>query len=117
MFYIRVGFWAILAIVLLTVAVANRGPVTFNLLPAELGELIGFNWAMTVPLYLVIFVAIVAGLAIGYMAEWLREYRYRSTASREHRELERLKKEVRTLKVDEAKGDDVLAILDEPRRT
>ncbi|MEL7027551.1 MAG: LapA family protein [Pseudomonadota bacterium] len=117
MFYIRVGFWAALAIVLLTIALANRGPVTFNLLPTELGGLIGFNWAMTVPLYLVILVAIVGGLAIGYMAEWLREYRYRSTASREHRELERLKKEVSTLKVDETKGDDVLALIDGPSRT
>ncbi|MEL7106854.1 MAG: LapA family protein [Pseudomonadota bacterium] len=117
MFYIRVGFWAALAIVLLTIALANRGPVTFTLLPAELGGLIGFNWSMTVPLYLVILVAIVGGLAIGYMAEWLREYRYRSTASREHRELERLKKEVSTLKVDETKGDDVLALIDGPSRT
>ncbi|MEO1239354.1 MAG: LapA family protein [Pseudomonadota bacterium] len=117
MFYIRVGFWAALAIVLMTVALANRGPVTFNLLPSDLGGLMGFNWSITVPLYLVIFVAIVAGLAIGYMAEWLREYRYRSTASREHRELERLKREVKDLKVDESKGDDVLALLDAPRRT
>ncbi len=117
MFYIRVAFWGALAIVLLTVALANRGPVTFNLLPPDLGGLMGYNWAITVPLYMIVFVAIIAGIAIGYAAEWLREYRYRSTASREHRELERLQREVRDLKVDEGKGDDVLAILDDASRT
>lgn len=117
MFYIRVGFWAVLAIALLTVAIANRGPVTFNLLPTELGGLMGIAWSITLPLYLIIFLAIVAGIAIGYAAEWLREYRQRSVASREHRELTRLQREVRDLKVDEAKGDDVLALLDDASRT
>ncbi|MEL7027365.1 MAG: LapA family protein [Pseudomonadota bacterium] len=117
MFYIRVLFWGALAVVLLTVALANRGPVTFSLLPAEMGGLLGFSWSATVPLYLIIFLAIVAGIAIGYAAEWLREYRYRSTASKEHRELQRLQREVRDLKVDEAKGDDVLALLDDAKRT
>ena len=78
---------------------------------------LGFSWSATVPLYLIIFLAIVAGIAIGYAAEWLREYRYRSTASKEHRELQRLQREVRDLKVDEAKGDDVLALLDDAKRT
>lgn len=117
MFYLRFGFLGALAIVLVTVALANRGPVTFSLLPADLASLIGFGWAVTLPLYLVIFVAIVAGILIGFVWEWLREHRFRSTAVRERRARERLEREVRTLKVDEAKGDDVLALLDAPKRT
>lgn len=117
MFYLRAGFLAALAIILVTVALANRGPVTFALLPSELSGLVGFAWTVTLPLYLVIFLAIVAGIFIGFVWEWLREARIRSTAARERRERQRLEREVRNLKVDEAKGDDVLALLEQPKRT
>lgn len=117
MFYIRVGFLSALAIVLVTVALANRGPVTFSLLPAELSGLVGFAWTITLPLYAVIFVAIVAGILIGFVWEWLREHRFRSTAVKERRAREKLEREVKTLKTDEAKGDDVLALLDDAGRT
>lgn len=117
MSYLRAGFLAILAIVLVTVALANRGPVTVSLLPGELSGLLGLSWTATLPFYLIIFVAIIAGILIGFIWEWLREHRYRSTAARERRERQRLEREVRDLKVDEAKGDDVLALLDAPKRT
>lgn len=117
MFYLRMAFLLILAICLVTVALANRGPVTFSLLPPELSGLMGFSWAVTLPLYGVIFIAIVAGIFIGFVWEWLREHRFRSTAAKERRERERLEREMRDLKTDEGKGDDVLALLEQPRRT
>ena len=45
-------------------------------------------------LFLVIFAGIVAGLLIGFVWEWLREHRFRSTAARERRERERLEREI-----------------------
>jgi uncharacterized integral membrane protein len=117
MFYIRIGFLSVLAIILVTIALANRGPVTFSLLPSELAALIGFSWAVTLPLYAVIFISIVAGILIGFVWEWLREHRFRSTAVKERRAREKLEREVKTLKTDEAKGDDVLALLDNASRT
>ncbi|MDJ1009298.1 MAG: lipopolysaccharide assembly protein LapA domain-containing protein [Paracoccaceae bacterium] len=112
MFYLRVGFLLALAIVLITVALANREAVTFALLPGDVSGLLGFSWSVTLPLYGLIFIAIVAGILIGFVWEWLREHRFRSTAARERRARERLEREMRDLKVDEAKGDDVLALLD-----
>jgi len=117
MSYLRAGFLGLLAIVLVTVALANRGPVTVALLPAEMSGLLGLSWAATLPLYLVIFAAIIAGILIGFVWEWLREHRYRSAAVRERREREKLEREMRNLKTDEARGDDVLALLDAPKRT
>ena len=114
MFYLRAAFLAAIAIVLVTVALANRDPVTVSLLPAGLAGLLGFSQAATLPLYIVIFLAIVAGILIGFVWEWLREHQYRSTAVRERRARETLERKVRDLKVDEAKGDDVLALLDAP---
>lgn len=129
MFYVRVAFWGVLGLLLLTVALANRGPVTFSLIPADLAlflasllpagaaGIVETGVSVTVPLYFIIFLAIVAGIAIGYAAEWLREAKYRSAASKEHQELVMLKHEMRGLKVDEGKGDDVLALLDDASRT
>ena len=72
--YLRYGFLGLLGIVLITVAIANRGVVTLTLLPAELGALFGLNLSIQIPLFVVIFSGIVAGLFIGFCWEWLREY-------------------------------------------
>jgi hypothetical protein len=51
--YLRYGFLGLLGIVLITVAIANRGVVTLTLLPAELGALFGLNLSIQIPLFVV----------------------------------------------------------------
>lgn len=112
--YIRYAFLAALAVVLVTVAIANRDVVTLNLLPAELATLSGVTLSVSLPLFVVIFGAIIAGLLIGFVWEWIREYKHRSAASTHKREKEKLAREVSKLKTDKAKndGDEVLALLE-----
>ena len=111
--YIRYGFLAALAIVLITVALANRAPVTLNLLPEGLTGFLGFSWTISLPLFLVIFGGIVAGILIGFIWEWMREHHHRAEASRARREAERLTREVEKLRgASPEKGDDVLALLE-----
>ncbi|AJE46050.1 LapA family protein [Celeribacter indicus] len=112
--YIRYAFLAALAVVLVTVALANREVVTLHLLPADLAELTGLSFAVSLPLFVVIVGAIVAGLLIGFVWEWMREYKHRSAASTHRREKEKLAREVDRLKTDKAKkdGDEVLALLE-----
>ncbi|MBW6418614.1 lipopolysaccharide assembly LapA domain-containing protein [Celeribacter sp. PS-C1] len=112
--YIRYAFLAALAVVLVTVAIANRDMVTLNLLPADLAVLSGVSLSISLPLFVVIFGAIVAGLLIGFVWEWMREYKHRSAASTHKREKEQLAREVSKLKTDKAKkeGDEVLALLE-----
>ncbi|MCA0044188.1 lipopolysaccharide assembly protein LapA domain-containing protein [Celeribacter litoreus] len=112
--YIRYAFLAALAVVLVTVALANRDLVTLNLLPAELANLTGVSLAISLPMFVVIFGAIIAGLLIGFVWEWMREYKHRSAASMHKREKEKLAREVDKLKTQKAKneGDEVLALLD-----
>ena len=64
--YLRYGFLGLLGIVLITVAIANRSVVTLTLLPAELGALFRLNLSIQIPLFVVIFSGIVAGLFIGF---------------------------------------------------
>lgn len=109
--YLRYLFLAALAICLIVVALANRGTVTLRLLPEEMGHFAGVNWAIDLPLYLVVFGGILGGLLIGFVWEWLREARFRSEASRAKREAKSLQREVKRLAGDEPK-DDVIALLD-----
>ncbi len=105
-----------LGIVLLTVALANRAPVQVQLLPGDMATFLSFPLGVEVPLFIVIFGGIVAGLFIGFVWEWLREMKHRSTATTKTREVSRLERELAQLR-DEKLGpqDEVLALLERPK--
>jgi putative membrane protein len=114
MFYIRYAFWGAVAVILITVGVANLNPVTLRLMPAELGGLFGLNRSMDLPLFVVILGSVGVGLMIGFVWEWLREHRHRADASRKGRKVAHLEREVERLKGQRDQGKDpVLALLDE----
>ena len=111
--YIKYLFLAVLGICLITVALANRGAVTLRLMPEGMADLTGLSFQVQLPLFLVIFAGIVAGLLIGFVWEWLREHKHRAEAARKAREVGQLEREVRRLKASEGEGkDDVLALLE-----
>ncbi|MDC0738738.1 LapA family protein [Cognatishimia sp. SS12] len=111
--YIRYAFLATVAVVLISVALANRDMVTLNLLPAPLAQLTGWEYAISLPLFIVIFGGIIVGLLLGFVWEWMREYKLRAAASRTERELKQTQREMRRLKGREGKDqDEVLALLE-----
>jgi putative membrane protein len=113
---LRYLFLAALGLVLLTVALANRAPVTLKALPEDLAAFTSFAWQIDVPLFMVIFGGIIAGLLIGFVWEWFREMKHRSTASRKTREVARLERELAVMKDSQSiPKDDILAILDKPK--
>jgi len=114
--YLRYVFLLMLAVVLLTVALANRAPVTLRALPHDMSVLLGIGGQIEVPLFLVIFGGIVAGVLIGFFWEWFREYKHRAVATVKSREVSKLERELAVLR--DSKGtpkDDVLAILNRPK--
>ena len=112
--YIRYAFLIALAIVLVSVALANRGIVTLRLLPGGISDLLGFQRDISLPLFIVIFGGIVAGLLIGFVWEWLREHKHRAAAARRETEVKKLERELRRVKGERDKDkDEVLALLDE----
>ncbi len=116
--YLKFLFLGLLGLCLLTVALANRGPVQIRLLPDDMAGLLGVNWSAELPLFLIIFGGIVAGLLIGFVWEWLREHRIRAEAAQTKRRLAATRREVEQLREARPKepGDDVLALLDDGRR-
>lgn len=117
--YIRYAVLAIIAIVMITVALANRTPVSLSVMPQGLADLLRTPDAVntvTLPLFVVIFGGIIAGILLGFVWEWLREHKHRAEASRAKRENLRLSKEMARLKTDTGEDDDVLALLDPPNQ-
>lgn len=112
--YIRYAFLAIVAIVLISVALANRGLVTLQLLPNDIADLLGLQRTISLPLFIVIFGGIVVGLILGFVWEWLREHKHRAEAARKDREVKRLERELKRTQTERDKDkDEVLAILDQ----
>jgi uncharacterized integral membrane protein len=115
--YTRYLFLAALAIVLITVAIANRAPVTLNALPPDMAAFASLHYSLSLPLYLVIFASIIAGLMIGFVWEWFREHKHRATASTRAREITRLERELEALRRSNPEPkDEVLALLDRPAK-
>lgn len=114
---IRYLFLAALGVALAVVAFANREVVTLHLLPEEISGFLGFTWQVSLPLFIVIFLGIVAGLMIGFVWEWMREHKHRSKARRAEKAAVRLSHEVKDLKRERARsqGDDVLALLEDAK--
>ena len=114
--YIRYAILAAIAVAMITVALANRAPVTLNLLPEGLAQLLRYPAAansISLPLFVVIFAGILSGVLLGFVWEWLREHKHRAEAVRQRREKERLAREVAKIKTSAAPGDDVLALLED----
>lgn len=113
---IRLAFVIVLAVILIGIALANRQMITVSLFPANFGQYLGGGWSLTVPAFLALFLAILFGVLIGFIWEWLRESSQRAEANRRAHELARLEREVAQLRqTHAAPKDDVLAILDAPR--
>lgn len=114
--YLRMLFVAVMAISLLTVALANRQIVDVSLFPGQFGQYLGGTWSARMPLFLVILLSLLIGMVLGLIWEWLRESHLRQESNRRAFELRQLEREVGGLRTAHAAPrDEVLAILDAPR--
>ena len=78
------------AIVLIALAVANRGFVPFTLDPFNPGNP---GLTLSLPLFIYLFLALLLGVLIGSAATWLRQGRYRKRARRHADEARALREE------------------------
>jgi uncharacterized integral membrane protein len=112
---LRYAFWALVALCLIIIGLVNRDPVTLHAMPRPLAAFLGVPADLTLPLFVVIFLGVGAGLVIGFLWEWLREYHIRADARGKTREVETLRREVDRLRGAAAGAkseDDVLALLE-----
>lgn len=108
---IKYAFWAIVALCLVVVSMANRDVVTLRALPEFFANILGVSPDIQLPLFVVIMLGVGIGLLIGFVWEWLREYKFRAEVTRKDRQVRKLEREVAAVKADKH-DDDVLALLD-----
>jgi uncharacterized integral membrane protein len=86
--FVLIAVFVPLAIVLVALAVANRGAASFTLDPFNPG-----NPALTwqVPLFVLLFAAVVVGMIVGSLTTWMKQGRYRKLARQRGQEAETLK--------------------------
>lgn len=110
---LRYAFWAIVGLCLILVGLANRSEVTVRAMPEALSDLLGISPDVQLPLFIVIFAGVGAGLLIGFLWEWVREHRQRAQGRAKAREVEALRRELAALKAKSTEGgDDVLALIE-----
>ncbi|MEX3014187.1 LapA family protein [Gymnodinialimonas hymeniacidonis] len=112
--YLKILFLVIVAVALVLLFLANNEPVTVRLMPDALANAIGIPNVYTTQLIFVVVGALLIGIIVGFIWEWLREYRFRAEAKTQRREAQRLNQEVAKMKGQSSDTqDDVLAILDQ----
>jgi transposase len=87
------------AVVVVLLAVANRGPVILSLDPFSRTAP---EISVSVPLYIVIFAAIALGMLIGGVGAWLAQAKHRRARRLYGREVSRLRSEAERLRTSPA---------------
>ncbi|MBC6407409.1 MAG: DUF1049 domain-containing protein [Rhodobacteraceae bacterium] len=105
--YIRYGFFAVVGVALLLMALANNTPVVLRLVPSAIEDVLGLDRALALPplpLFLVVFLGIALGLVMGFLWEWLREHGLRSQKAQAERELQRLRRDLQKARQEAQHG-------------
>jgi len=111
--YIKYAFLIIVTLVLVLMAMANRETVTLEVIPPDLAAWFDIQYAIELPLFLVILGGVVVGILLGFVWEWLREHRHRAEAKTQKRTAQALEREVKTLKGPARDSqDEILALVD-----
>jgi uncharacterized integral membrane protein len=85
--FVSILIFVPLAIVLVALAVANRGAVAFTIDAFNPGSA-SLTWQ--IPLFALLFIALAAGLLLGSFATWLAQGRHRRAARQSKTEAESL---------------------------
>jgi len=108
---IKLILLALILVAIVVLAIANREPVTVHLLPEGMSRLVP-GASIELPLFLVCLISSVVGLVLGYLFEYLREYKHRRRAAENARRAAKLDRDVSRLrKQTNTPEDDVLALV------
>jgi hypothetical protein len=81
-----------------------------------MGLFMGITWSIQLPLFLVMFGGIGAGLLVGFFWEWARESKHRTAATTKARDVARLEREVTRLRAARPEPEDEGLALLEPKQ-
>ncbi len=97
--FIRIVVFAVVAIILVIFAFANRQIVTVSFDPFSSAE--NSALAMSAPLFAVVIVSAMLGVIAGSAATWVSQGRHRRAARRHRAEADKLRAEAEALKAQQ----------------
>jgi putative membrane protein len=106
---IKLALLTVILVLIVLLALANRQFVTVELMPEPLDQVV--QASVEVPLFVVSLLSILVGMILGYILEWLREYRYRRRLAQKEREAAQLSRELEQARRSGKPEDDVLALI------
>lgn len=95
--YLKLLFILPLGIAVIGLAVINRAPVKLTYWPQQLGG----ELSLTLPLFVVLMLALMVGVVLGGLATWLAQGSHRRAERQYRKEAERLKTEAERLKAQQ----------------
>jgi len=106
---IKMAILGLIAVALILLGVANMAAVDLHLVPVALFGPLGEQYSIRgIPLSVVILAAVLLGIIVGLVIEWLREYKHRRTAEDKRREIVALRQEISRLRSKlGSEGDDL----------
>ncbi|MCB1407787.1 MAG: LapA family protein [Rhodobacteraceae bacterium] len=114
--YIRYAFLAVVLLLCVMLALANRAPVSLALWPDTMTAFLGFGYSVSLPLFVIVGAAVGLGLVLGLIWEWLREHGQRAETAHLRREVQQLRSggavQPAPAQTASKPKDQVLAILD-----
>jgi len=115
--FVKYLFLAVLGLILFILALANRDIVTLRLVSDDVAGVLDLPNRVNLPLFAVIFAALVAGILVGLVWEWFREHQYRAESARRQRETEALRRDLSRLAPthEDGSADEVLTLLEKGR--
>jgi uncharacterized integral membrane protein len=110
--YLRYLLLAIIALIVVALSVANRGPVDVTAWPDLTAYGAPLAPVFSIPLYIVALGCGAIGFIIGAAREYLREARFRRRAAEARREVAMLQGEVKSLKRSQQldEDDEIIAL-------
>jgi uncharacterized integral membrane protein len=111
--YLNYILYSFVAVLLILFSLANRDIATIFLFPEEF-SFIKYNPIIQLPLFVVFFSGAIFGVMIGFVLEWIREYKLRAESHRKTRQIKGIQRQLQQLKDEKYENqDEVLALLEE----
>jgi uncharacterized integral membrane protein len=106
--------WALVGLVLIFFGLSNTETVVLNLLPENFDGVGFVSSRYVLPIFLLVYLAILTGILFGIVYEYFREHKYRLKLRQNEKELRLLRKKINELNSNKVIGDtEILNILDE----
>ena len=111
--YLKFLIWTLVGLILILFAISNNQTIEIRILPDSFGSSSGLKSYYSLPLFVILYAALVFGLSLGFFFEYFRERKHRVKLMQVNKDLKLLRSEMKNLKSNNLDGDsEILNLID-----